>query len=104
MRRDLRTVKQVHYEWTHGFHGSFSIMELNRRWGASWRAGRSKEIQFHSLRAEIIKEIARLSQVNHVNEMAALQALQQRQDSEKCSIDKFCKLLRRESRIRKGTS
>ena len=43
-----------------GYQGSFSIQELDRRYGSRWRAGRNKEIQFYFLRLEIIKEIARL--------------------------------------------
>ena len=102
MRRDLRRVDQLYYEWMVGYQGSFSIQELDRRWGSSWRGGRSREIQFYSLRLEIIKEIARLSHLEKVSEAVAVQRLQQRQDREKCSIDKLCKLLRREARIRKA--
>ena len=102
MRRDLRRVDQLYHEWMVGYQGSFSIQELDRRWGSSWRGGRSREIQFYSLRLEIIKEIARLSRLEKASEAVAVQRLQQRQDREKCSIDKLCKLLRREARIRKA--
>src|ERR1700761_2611823 len=57
MRRDIRTVEQLYREWTVGLQGSLSILELNRRYGPRWRAGRNDEIQFYSLRSEIIREI-----------------------------------------------
>jgi hypothetical protein len=72
------------------------------RYDSSWRAGRNKEIQFYPLRLEIMKEIARISRLERINDVVAMQRLQRRQDLEKCSIDKLCKLLRREARIRKG--
>ena len=103
MRRDLRRIDQLYHEWTVGYQGSFSIQELDRRYGPRWRAGRNKEIQFYSLRLEIIKEIARLGRLERINDAIAMQRLQHRQDREKCSIDTLCKLLRREARARRGT-
>ena len=102
MRRDLRRVDQLYHEWMIGYGDSFSILELDRRWGFSWRAGRNKEIQFYSLRVEIIKEIMRITKFDGITEITAMQRIQERQDQERCSIDKLCKLLRREARIRKG--
>jgi hypothetical protein len=89
MRRDLHSIEQLYREWMDGYNGCYSILELDRRWGSSWRAGRSNEIQFYSLRMEIIKDITRLSQLEKITELAAMRRVQQRQDQEKCSIDKL---------------
>jgi hypothetical protein len=104
MRRDIRRVDQLYHEWTVGYQGGFSIQELDRTYGPRWRTGRSKEAQFYSLRLEIIKEIARLSHLEKISDALAIQRLQYRQDRERCSIDKLCKLLRKEARIRKARS
>jgi hypothetical protein len=85
-----------------GYQGGFSIQELDSRYGARWRAVRNKEIQFYSLRLEIIKEISRLGHLERISDAVAVQRLQHRQDREQCSIDKLCKLLRSEARIIKG--
>ena len=101
MRRDIRTVEQLYREWTVGLQGSLSILELNRRYGPRWRAGRNDEIQFYSLRSEIIREINRIELYDHVNEITAVQRLQGRQDRENWSMDKLCKILRAEAKKRR---
>jgi hypothetical protein len=100
MRRDIRTVEQLHREWTQGLQGGPSILELDRRYGARWRSDRRSEIQFYSLRLEIIREISRISSHNSVSEIAAVQRVQGRQDREKWSMDKLCKTLRLEAKQR----
>jgi hypothetical protein len=100
MRRDLRTVAQLYREWTVGLHGCLPIGELDRRYGPSWRAARSDEIQFYSLRFEIMREIRRIADVEAVSEAAAMQRVQGRQDREKWSIDKLCKRLQLEAKQR----
>jgi hypothetical protein len=101
MRRDIRTVEQLYREWTVGLQGCLSILELDRQYGPRWRAGRSNEIQFYSLRAEIIREINRIALHDCVSEMTAMQRVQGRQYREKWSIDKLCKALRMEASNRK---
>jgi hypothetical protein len=100
MRRDLRTVTQLYREWTVGLYGCLPIGELDRRYGPRWRAARSDEIQFYSLRFEIMREIRRIADVEAVSEAAAMQRVQGRQDREKWSIDKLCKRLRLEAKQR----
>jgi hypothetical protein len=100
MRRDIRTVEQLHQEWTEGLQGGPSILELDRRYGPRWRSDRRSEIQFYSLRLEIIREISRISLHNGVSEIAAVQRVQGRQDREKWSLDKLCKTLRLEAKQR----
>jgi hypothetical protein len=102
MRRDIRTVEQLYREWTVGLQGCLSILELDRRYGPRWRSGRSNEIQFYSLRAEIIKEISRITLCDGVSEMTAMQRVQGRQDREKWSMDKLCKILRLEAKRRRA--
>jgi Centromere DNA-binding protein complex CBF3 subunit, domain 2/Transcriptional activator of glycolytic enzymes len=100
MRRDIRTVEQLHREWTQGLQGGPSILELDRQYGARWRSDRRSEIQFYSLRQEIMREISRISSHNSVSEIAAVQRVQGRQDREKWSMDKLCKTLRLEAKQR----
>jgi hypothetical protein len=100
MRRDIRTVEQLHQEWIVGLQGGPSILELDRRYGPRWRSDRRPEIQFYSLRLEIIREISRISLHNSVSEIAAVQRVQGRQDREKWSLDKLCKTLRLEAKQR----
>ena len=100
MRRDVRTVEHLYREWTVGLQGCLPILELDRRYGHHWRRGRRDELQFYSLRREIIKEIDRIAYSDHVSEMIAMQRVQGRQDREKWSLDKLCKKLRQEAKMR----
>jgi len=102
MRRDVQTVEHLYREWTEGLHGSMSILELNRRYGHHWRRGRRDELQFYSLRHEIIKEIDFIATCEGISQMSAMQRLQGRQDREKWSLDKLCKRLRQETKIRRA--
>jgi len=100
MRRDIRTVEQLYLEWTAGSLGCPAIAELDRRYGSRWRQGRRDELQFYSLRREIIKEIDRITHSERVSETTAMQRVQGRQAREKLSLDKLCKTLRREAKMR----
>ena len=100
MRRDVNSVMGLYREWTVGLQGCLSILELDRRYGPRWRTGRKDEIQFYSLRREIIREINHIAQDDGVSELTAMKRLQGRQDREQWSIDKLCKRLRVEARNR----
>ena len=57
MCRTVKTVKALWQEWTVGLgHGNPSVAALDSRWGSQWRAGRQSEVQWYSLRLEVIKE------------------------------------------------
>jgi hypothetical protein len=100
MRRDVSTVRRLYEEWTIGLHHCLPIGELDRRYGHRWRAGRGDEVQFYSLRVEIMREIWRITNVDGVSEVTAMERLQGRQDRERWTIDKLCKRLRLESKQR----
>ena len=59
-------------EWTEGLGGNPSVAAPDSKWGSRWRAGRQKEVQWYSLRLEVIKEIKRVAQVQKVSEEAAM--------------------------------
>ena len=61
MCRAVKTVKALWREWTIGLGGSPSIDALNFKWGSRWRAGRQNELQWYSLRLEVIKEIRHIA-------------------------------------------
>ena len=94
MCRAVRTVHDLWREWTVGLQGQPSITELDRRWGNQWRAGRQSELQWYSLRLEVIKEIRRIAQVQRTSEEAAMWQVSQHQQQLKCSLDQLCKRLR----------
>jgi transcriptional activator of glycolytic enzymes GCR1 len=100
MRRDISTVRQLYQEWTVGLNHCLPVGELDRRYGNRWRAGRGDEIQFYSLRVEIMRDIRRIADVNGLSEATAMERLQGRQDREKWTLDKLCKRLRLEAKQR----
>ena len=94
MCREVRTVEGLWREWTVGLRGRPSIRDLDGRWGNRWRAGRQSELQWYSLRLEVIKEIQRVARVQRIAEEAAMWKLQVDQQRMGCSLDRFCKRLR----------
>jgi len=100
MSRDVRTVEVLYHEWTQGLRGALSIRELDRRYSHHWRKGRRDELQFYSLRKEIMREIDRIVMHEGVDEITAARRVQGRQDREKLSLDKLCKRLREEAKMR----
>ena len=94
MCRTTKTVEDLWREWTVGLRGQPAIAILDSRWGSRWRAGRQSELQWYSLRSEIIKEIRRIARVQRTSEEAAMRALSLRQQQTGYSIDQLCKLLR----------
>jgi hypothetical protein len=55
MRRDVTKVTELWREWSIGWAGGPSIMQLNATWGARWKA--NNECQYYSRRLPIIKAI-----------------------------------------------
>ncbi|KAJ6780567.1 hypothetical protein PWT90_10658 [Aphanocladium album] len=104
MCRTVKTVEALWQEWTIGLNGQLSILELNRRWGNKWRAGRQSELQWYSLRLEVIKEIQRLAQAQRTSENTAMQVVNHQHQKVGCSIDQLCKQLRRKIKEGHGNS
>ena len=94
MSRAVGTVKALWHEWAVGLQGNPSIEVLDRKWGNRWRAGRQSELQWYSLRLEVIKEIRRIAQAQRTSEEAAMRQVYLLQQQTKCSLDQFCKQLR----------
>jgi hypothetical protein len=100
MSRHARTVEHLWIEWTKGFNGGPSIDELDRQWGTSWRSGRRDELQWYSLRLEVIKEIRRNAEKTHISQEVAMLRLNQHQQDMGYSLDRLCKQLRATSKTR----
>jgi len=96
----VRTVEALWHEWTVGLQGHPSIEVLDRKWGNHWRAGRQSELQWYSLRLEVIREIRRLVQAQGTGEDAAMWQVSLQQQQARCSLDQFCKLLRASRKAR----
>ncbi|EAQ83148.1 hypothetical protein CHGG_10966 [Chaetomium globosum CBS 148.51] len=94
MCRAVRTVEGLWREWTVGLRGQPAIAALDSRWGSRWRAGRQSELQWYSLRLEVIKEIRRVAQAKRISEQAAMGIVSMQQQRIGCSLDQFCKQLR----------
>jgi hypothetical protein len=94
MCRSVKTVEALWREWTVGLNGQLSISALDSRWGSRWRAGRQSELQWYSLRLEVIREIRRVAHAQRSSEQQAMWALQHQQQKMGCSLDRFCKHLR----------
>ena len=94
MSRTIKTVEGLWREWTVGLRGQPSVASLDSRWGSRWRAGRQRELQWYSLRLEVIKEIRRTVQAQWSSEEAAMWAVDLRQRQMGCLLNMFCKRLR----------
>jgi hypothetical protein len=94
MCRAVRSVEALWREWTMGLQGNPSIEVLDRKWGNRWRAGRQTELQWYSLRLEVIREIRRVAQAQRTSEEAAMWQVSLQQQQTRCSLDQFCKQLR----------
>ena len=94
MSRTAKTVEALWHEWTVGLRGAPSIDMLDRQWGSQWRSGCRSELQFYSLRLEVIKEIRHMAQAQRISEEAAMQQISKQQRNMQCSLDRLCKLLR----------
>ena len=94
MSRTIKTVQGLWREWTEGLPGQPSITALDKRWGNRWRAGRGSELQWYSLRQEIIREVDRLAQSRRIGRDTAVNILAAEQRQTAASLDLFCKRLR----------
>jgi hypothetical protein len=95
MSRTVRTVRALWQEWTVGLGPSSPpVAALDSKWGSRWRAGRQSELQWYSLRLEVIKEIRRVAQAHRVSEEAAMWQVNLQQEQMRCSLDQLCKRLR----------
>ena len=94
MCRTTKTVEDLWREWTVGLQGQPAITALDSHWGSRWRAGRQSEVQWYSLRLEVIKEIRRIARAQRMSEEAAMHLMSMRQQQTGCSIDQLCKTLR----------
>jgi hypothetical protein len=94
MCRSVKTVERLWREWTAGLRGQPSIRQLDSRWGSRWRAGCQPELQWYSLRREVITEVVRMAQAGRYSEEQAMWALHAEQQRTGCSLDQFCKRLR----------
>ena len=94
MSRAVNSVRALWREWTEGLGGNPSVAALDSKWGSRWRAGRQKEVQWYSLRLEVIREVKRVAQAQKVSEEAAMWQVNLRQEQMQCSLDQLCKRLR----------
>ena len=107
MCREIYDVAGLWQEWMVGTAEQPSIAALDQRWGSRWRAGRPSEVQWYSLRLEVIKEIQRVARVRQITEVAAMQSVaseQQREGRLLLSLDAFCKHLRRQRKHREAAA
>ncbi|KAM7214282.1 high-osmolarity-induced transcription protein 1 [Rhypophila decipiens] len=94
MSRAVKTVEGLWKEWTVGLYDQPAIRDLDSRWGNSWRAGRRSELQWYSLRLEVIREIERIARNRRIGEEAAMYIVHLQQQRTRSSMDQFCKQLR----------
>ena len=93
MCRAVKSVRALWRKWTEGLRGNPSVAALDSKWGSRWRAGRQNELQWYSLRLEVIKEIKRVAQAQRVSEEAAMWQVNLQQEQMQCSLDQLCKRL-----------
>ena len=72
-----------------------SVRRLDSRWGNRWRAGRSSEIQWYSLRSEVIKEIRYQARSWRQSGEEAMATLHLEQRHAGISLNSLCKRLRK---------
>jgi transcriptional activator of glycolytic enzymes GCR1 len=99
-----KMVEGLWQEWTIGLRGQPSITALDGRWGSRWRSGRQSELQWYSLRLEVIKEIRRTAQAQRISEEAAMLLVNMQQRQIGCSLDRLCKQLRQGRRMARRAS
>lgn len=102
MSRAVKTVRDLWREWTVGLRGGPSITALDNRWGSRWRAGRQAEVQWYSLRLEVIREIRRVARARRISEESAMHFVGAEQRQSNCSLDLYCKRLRANRKTREA--
>ncbi|KAK4240556.1 transcriptional activator of glycolytic enzymes-domain-containing protein [Achaetomium macrosporum] len=102
MSRAIKTVEALWQEWMTGLPGQPTVPALDARWGSQWRASWRSEVQWYSLRLEVIREIRRISKARRIAEISAMHtvAADHRQSSR--SLDDFCKQLRASRKLREA--
>jgi centromere DNA-binding complex CBF3 subunit-like protein/transcriptional activator of glycolytic enzymes GCR1 len=100
MSRAVKDVQSLWREWTVGLLGQPSIAALDSRWSSRWRAGRRAELQWYSLRKEVIDEIHRIAGSRHVSMESAMYTVDMEQRKSGLSMDLFCKELRKAKKLR----
>jgi hypothetical protein len=106
MSRAVKSVNDLWREWTTGWGGGPSITALDNRWGSRWHAGRQAEVQWYSLRLEVMREIRRVADIRRLSEESAVAFVGAEQRQSGCSLDLYCKRLRanRQTREAAGVS
>ncbi|KAK3898183.1 transcriptional activator of glycolytic enzymes-domain-containing protein, partial [Staphylotrichum tortipilum] len=102
MSRAIKTVEALWQEWMTGLRGQPAVSALDARWGSRWRASRRSEVQWYSLRLEVIREIRRISKSRRIAEISAMHAVAADQRQSSRSLDAFCKQLRVSRRLREA--
>ena len=102
MSRAVKTIRDLWREWTIGLQGGPSIVALDNRWGSRWRAGRQAEVQWYSLRLEVIREIRRVARARRISEESAMYFVGAEQRQSNCSLDLYCKRLRANRKTREA--
>jgi hypothetical protein len=87
MCRQVKSVERLWQEWTVGLNGQASVSALDSRWASRWRAGRQRELQWYSLRLEVIREIRRRAKAQQSSEEQAMWSLHLQQQQMGCSLD-----------------
>ena len=94
MCRSVTSVQHLWHEWVVGLNGQPSVSMLDSRWGSRWRSGRQSELQWYSLRLEVIREIRRRAKAERCSEQQAMWSLHLQHQQMRCSLDRLCKQLR----------
>lgn len=102
MSRAIKTVEALWQEWMTGLLGQPSVSALDARWGSQWRAGRRSEVQWYSLRLEVIREIRRVSKARRIAENSAMHTVAADHRQSTRSLDAFCKQLRASRKLREA--
>ena len=102
MSRAIRTVEALWQEWMTGLPGQPAVSALDTQWGSKWRAGRRSEVQWYSLRLEVIREIRRISKSRRIAEITAMHAVAADYRQSSRSLDAFCKQLRSSRKLREA--
>ena len=103
MSRAIKTVEALWQEWMTGLPGQPAVSALDTRWGSQWRAGRRSEVQWYSLRLEVIREIRRISKARRIAEIAAMHTVAANHRQSSRSLDAFCKQLRASRKLREAS-
>ena len=91
--RALRTVRDLHQLWRHGFATMPSVDELEKQWGSRWRLRNERQLFF--IRKVVIDKVTRLASAKGWPEEDAVQELEkQRVEGGNLSLDAFAKRLK----------